>query len=151
MPEEGVTLSPKEHLLTADELLRVAKIFINEGVTKIRLTGGEPTLRRDLLAIVGIDYHLCTLSQHWALITETLGGLGELKDAGLKSIGMTTNGIAIRRHLAGLKSAGLDSLNISLDTLDTFQYELLARRKGLERCLLDCMCVSKGRVCFRVR
>jgi molybdenum cofactor biosynthesis enzyme MoaA len=52
MPEEGVQLTPKQKLLTADEILRLARLFVDQGVTKIRLTGGEPTLRKDLLEIV---------------------------------------------------------------------------------------------------
>jgi cyclic pyranopterin phosphate synthase len=53
MPEEGVPLSPPSHLLTANEIHRLSKLFVKLGVKKIRLTGGEPTLRKDLLDIVG--------------------------------------------------------------------------------------------------
>lgn len=53
MPEEGAPLSPKEHLLTADEVVKLASIFVANGVRKIRLTGGEPTIRKDLPEIVG--------------------------------------------------------------------------------------------------
>lgn len=52
MPEEGIDLTPKSKLLTADEILRLAEIFVQQGVTKIRLTGGEPTVRKDLLEIM---------------------------------------------------------------------------------------------------
>lgn len=55
MPEEGAPLSPKEHLLTTDEVIKLASIFVSNGVRKIRLTGGEPTVRRDLPEIVGED------------------------------------------------------------------------------------------------
>lgn len=53
MPEQGAQLSPKEHLLTTDEIVQIARIFVSNGVRKIRLTGGEPTVRRDLVQIVG--------------------------------------------------------------------------------------------------
>lgn len=53
MPEEGVPLSPSHNLLNADEIVRLATIFAANGVTKIRLTGGEPTLRKDIVDIVG--------------------------------------------------------------------------------------------------
>lgn len=53
MPEEGVTLTPKAKLLSSEEIIRVARLFISEGVDKIRLTGGEPMVRKDLAYIVG--------------------------------------------------------------------------------------------------
>lgn len=56
MPEEGAPLSPKEHLLTADEVVKLASIFVSNGVRKIRLTGGEPTVRKDLPEIVGMSF-----------------------------------------------------------------------------------------------
>jgi uncharacterized radical SAM superfamily Fe-S cluster-containing enzyme len=56
MPEEGVELTPKEQLLTTSEIHRLARLFVQEGVTKIRLTGGEPTVRKDIIDIVGKSY-----------------------------------------------------------------------------------------------
>jgi cyclic pyranopterin phosphate synthase len=53
MPEEGVDLSPSESLLTASEISRVSAVLVRQGVTKIRMTGGEPTLRKDLFEIIG--------------------------------------------------------------------------------------------------
>ena len=53
MPSEGVELSPAEHILSDDEIIRLATLFVKSGVTKIRLTGGEPTVRRGLLDIFG--------------------------------------------------------------------------------------------------
>ena len=57
MPEEGVELSPETDILTAAEIERLAALFVHEGVTKIRLTGGEPTVRKDLDDIVGWDVY----------------------------------------------------------------------------------------------
>lgn len=110
MPENGVPLTPNDKLLTTDEILSLARLFVSQGVTKIRLTGGEPTIRSDLIDIVK--------------------GLDDLKRHGLQSIGITTNGIALKRKLPALKEAGLDTLNISLDTLDRHMFEILTRRRG---------------------
>lgn len=57
MPAEGVDLSPKDDILTTPEIIRLARLFVQEGVTKIRLTGGEPTVRKDINELVG----MCTL------------------------------------------------------------------------------------------
>ncbi|OSD06206.1 molybdenum cofactor biosynthesis prote [Trametes coccinea BRFM310] len=110
MPSEGVELSPPEHILTDDEVIRLATLFVQSGVTKIRLTGGEPTVRKGIVDIVG--------------------RLNELRKYGLQSIGMTTNGIALHRKLPLLIENGLTHLNISLDTLDPFKFEIMTRRMG---------------------
>ncbi|XP_026472835.1 molybdenum cofactor biosynthesis protein 1-like isoform X2 [Ctenocephalides felis] len=111
MPAEGVQLSAKDQLLSTDEVLYIAKLFVEQGVDKIRLTGGEPTVRKDLLHIV-----------------ENLK-----KIPGLKTVAITTNGLMLTRQLVPLQRAGLDLLNISLDTLKPQKYELITRRKGWER------------------
>jgi cyclic pyranopterin phosphate synthase len=54
MPAEGVELSPNEDILTTPEIIRLARLFVKEGVTKIRLTGGEPTVRKDIVELVGM-------------------------------------------------------------------------------------------------
>ncbi|KAF3223558.1 hypothetical protein TWF679_000005 [Orbilia oligospora] len=115
MPEEGIDLSPPSHLLTTEEILHLAKLFVSQGVTKIRLTGGEPTVRKDI-----VD-----------LITE----LGKLKAMGLKELAMTTNGISLARKLPQMVAGGLTALNLSLDTLDEFKFQFMTRRKGLSNVL----------------
>ncbi|KAH9897878.1 molybdenum cofactor biosynthesis prote [Cubamyces lactineus] len=110
MPSEGVELSPPQHILSDDEVIRLATLFVKSGVTKIRLTGGEPTIRKGIVDIVG--------------------RLHELRKYGLQSIGMTTNGIALHRKLPALVDNGLTHLNISLDTLDPFKFEIMTRRMG---------------------
>ncbi|GBG83060.1 hypothetical protein CBR_g36677 [Chara braunii] len=109
MPEEGVELTPSPELLTTEEIVRLASIFVDAGVNKIRLTGGEPTIRKDLEEICA-----------------QLTGLD-----GLKTLAMTTNGVALSRRLEGLQVAGLSQLNISLDTMVDEKFEVLTRRKGL--------------------
>ncbi|KAK3926067.1 Molybdenum cofactor biosynthesis protein 1 [Frankliniella fusca] len=111
MPGDGVSLTPRENLLTTDEIIHLAKLFVKQGVDKIRLTGGEPTVRKDIVDIVG-----------------------RLKEIdGLKTIAMTTNGLTLTRQLVSLQRAGLNLLNISLDTLQSARYEQITRRKGWER------------------
>ncbi|CAO3583785.1 unnamed protein product [Absidia cylindrospora] len=113
MPEEGVPLTQSQQLLTTDEILTLAELFVRQGVTKIRLTGGEPTVRPD--------------------ITKIIQGIGQLKSEGLQSLGMTTNGVALKRKLPDFYDAGLDSLNVSLDTLDPAMFQIMTRRKGFDK------------------
>ncbi|GMH26692.1 hypothetical protein Nepgr_028535 [Nepenthes gracilis] len=111
MPNDGVELTPSPQLLSRNEILHLANLFVSSGVSKIRLTGGEPTLRKD--------------------IEEICLQLSKLK--GLKTLAMTTNGITLLRKLPMLKECGLTSLNISLDTLIAAKFEFMTRRKGHER------------------
>lgn len=110
MPEEGVPLSPAAHLLSTPEILEIARLFVSHGVTKIRLTGGEPTVRKD--------------------IVELVEELGKLRSMGLKEVCMTSNGIALSRKLPRMVEAGLTGLNLSLDTLDPWKFQFMTRRKG---------------------
>ncbi|KAJ8960596.1 hypothetical protein NQ318_013886 [Aromia moschata] len=114
MPAEGVQLTEKQKLLTTDEVLKIADLFVKEGVTKIRLTGGEPTLRKDLVDIVS--------------------NLKRMK--GLEVVAMTTNGITLTRQLVELQRAGLDILNVSLDTLIPERYEHITRRRGWKKAMM---------------
>ncbi|XP_062509107.1 uncharacterized protein LOC134185330 isoform X2 [Corticium candelabrum] len=111
MPEEGVELTPQMEVLTSDEIVKLASLFVEQGVDKIRLTGGEPTIRKDIIDLVG-----------W------LKGI-----SGVETLAMTTNGLTIARHLPRLKAAGLNLLNISLDTLLPAKFEFITRRKGWSR------------------
>ncbi|KAK0960635.1 hypothetical protein LTR91_020255 [Friedmanniomyces endolithicus] len=112
MPEEGITLSPPATQLTTPEIIYLCQLFVSEGVNKIRLTGGEPTVRKDIL--------------------ELMRRIGGLRSAGLKELALTTNGISLWRKLDAMVEAGLTGVNISLDTLDPFQFQLLTRRQGFD-------------------
>ncbi|XP_057654559.1 molybdenum cofactor biosynthesis protein 1 isoform X3 [Diorhabda carinulata] len=114
MPAEGVKLTENSKLLTTDEVLKITELFVKEGVTKIRLTGGEPTIRRDLVDII---YNLKKID-------------------GLQIVAMTTNGLVLTKQLVSLQKAGLDILNVSLDTLKPERYEVMARRKGWQRVMM---------------
>ena len=95
MPEHPHWL-PKNTLLRQEELLRLARLFVADlGITDIRLTGGEPLLRRDLVPIIE--------------------QLNTLRPLGLQRIALTSNGVLLARHAEALKTAGLDDLNVSLD------------------------------------
>ncbi len=113
MPEEEYVWLPREDLLTFEETARLAGIFVECGVRKIRLTGGEPLLRRDLPRLV-----------------ELLAGIG-----GLQELALTTNGILLAEHAAALRAAGLHRLTISLDTLRRERFRTLAGRDSLSEVL----------------
>ncbi|KAK0857399.1 hypothetical protein LTS02_010223 [Friedmanniomyces endolithicus] len=112
MPEEGIALSPPATQLTTPEIIYLCQLFVSQGVNKIRLTGGEPTVRKDIL--------------------ELMRRIGGLRSAGLKELALTTNGISLWRKLDAMVEAGLTGVNISLDTLDPFQFQLLTRRQGFD-------------------
>lgn len=112
MPEEGIELSPSERLLTTPEIVYLSSLFVSQGVTKIRLTGGEPTVRKD--------------------IVQLMQAIGEQRRHGLKELCLTTNGISLHRKLDSMVEAGLTGVNLSLDTLDPFQFQIMTRRRGFE-------------------
>ncbi|KAH7272539.1 hypothetical protein B0J15DRAFT_573305 [Fusarium solani] len=112
MPEEGVPLSPNRELLTTPEIVLLSSVFVSQGVTKIRLTGGEPTVRRDILPL--------------------MRQIGELRRHGLEEICITTNGISLYRKLDSMIESGLTGVNLSLDTLDPWQFQIMTRRKGFD-------------------
>ena len=112
MPED-VTFLPSSEVLSFEEIERIVRLMVEMGINRVRLTGGEPLVRREL----------------WRLI-EALKSID-----GLDDIAMTTNGILLEKHAADLKRAGLDRLNISLDTVDREQFKQLTRRDELDRAL----------------
>lgn len=112
MPEEGVELSPAARLLTSPEIVYLSSLFVSQGVTKIRLTGGEPTVRKDIVPL--------------------MQRIGQLRENGLRELCLTTNGISLHRKLDHMVEAGLTGVNLSLDTLDPFQFQIMTRRKGFD-------------------
>jgi len=109
---EGITLSPAKHLLTSSEIFYLSSLFVSQGVTKIRLTGGEPTVRKDILPL--------------------MHSIGSLRSKGLRELAITTNGISLHRKLDSMVEAGLTAINLSLDTLDPFQFQIMTRRNGFD-------------------
>ncbi|OYW44177.1 MAG: GTP 3',8-cyclase MoaA [Sphingomonadales bacterium 32-68-7] len=110
MPE-AMQFLPKKEVLTLDELHKVALAFIDRGVSKIRLTGGEPLVRRDMIELVR--------------------ALGRKLGDGLDELTLTTNGTQLERFADDLAAAGVKRINVSLDTLDPVLFETLSRRNRL--------------------
>lgn len=113
MPHEGLEWRKKEKLLTYEEILRVARAFVTMGISKIRITGGEPLVRKNLEVLV-----------------EQLKGL-----PGLKTLAMTTNATLLADKAQKLKEAGISALNISLDTFRPDRFSAIARRDDLSAVL----------------
>jgi cyclic pyranopterin phosphate synthase len=128
MPPEGVPLQESSQLLSRSELVHLTSLFRQHGVDKIRLTGGEPLLRRDLVDIVR-DLS-SSQPQQQSSLQQSLQALPPLQQ-----IGMTTNGVTLERVLVPLIDAGLTHVNISLDTLKADVFQHLTRRPGLDRVL----------------
>ena len=111
MPEEGIPLIPRERILSYEELLRIVRVFAKEGISKVRLTGGEPLIRR------GIVDFIASLS----LIEE------------IKDLSLTTNGILLKELASDLKRAGLKRVNISLDSLRRDRFCQITRKDEYEQ------------------
>ncbi|NOX27883.1 MAG: GTP 3',8-cyclase MoaA [Gammaproteobacteria bacterium] len=113
MPEEGVDFQPPEKLLSKNEVSRLVRVLAAAGVNKIRFTGGEPTLRKDLPELIATSLHT----------------------PGVDQVFLTTNGLLLHRVADQLKRAGLTGLNISLDSLHADRFKKITRRAGLEQTL----------------
>lgn len=111
MPAIGMKFAPREELLTDDEIIAVVRAAVKIGFTKIRLTGGEPTVRPHLVEIV-----------------REIRALPELDD-----IAMTTNGLLLGRLAGPLKEAGLDRVNVSIDTLDADRFRAITRGGKIDK------------------
>jgi cyclic pyranopterin phosphate synthase len=96
MPEEGIQLLRHEDILSFDEITSFTKVAVENGVTKVRITGGEPLVRKGITTLVRM--------------------ISEIK--GIKDLSMTTNGVLLKQFANELRAAGLHRVNISLDTVD---------------------------------
>lgn len=113
MPEEGIAFQPREDILSFEEIARFARVAANLGVTKLRITGGEPLVRKNLPELV-----------------EMLASID-----GIEDIAITTNGVLLRNLARPLRDAGLRRLNVHLDTLDRERYIKITRRDDFHRVL----------------
>ena len=118
MPEDkfhpGFKFLPSKERLSFDEMLRLVRIFTKLGVTKIRITGGEPLLRVNL--------------------TDFIGDLSTLDN--IKDIALTTNGVLLKKYAYELKASGLDRITVSLDSIDPNEFKLMTGERGdLDRVL----------------
>jgi cyclic pyranopterin phosphate synthase len=121
MPEEVVFLD-KGELLTFEEITRFVRVAVGLGIDKVRLTGGEPLMRRDLPRLV-----------------EMINGI-----SGIRDVGLTTNGILLAGQAQALYDAGLRRINISLDTLDPGRFRQISRRDGLDKVLEGIFAAKKA-------
>ncbi|MDL2310748.1 GTP 3',8-cyclase MoaA [Peptostreptococcaceae bacterium OttesenSCG-928-C18] len=118
MPEDGVLKVEHEDVMTIEEYIKVAKVFKGLGISKVRITGGEPLVKKGVLDLIS-----------------------GLKEIGIEEIAMTTNGILLSKMAKDLKEAGLTRVNISLDSLEEKKYKDITRGgnlqdvfKGIEAC-----------------
>jgi cyclic pyranopterin phosphate synthase len=112
---EDMTFLPRRELLTLEELDRVSAAFIRLGTTKIRITGGEPLVRRDIMRL--------------------FNSLGARLGSGLNELTVTTNGTQLARYAEDLRAAGVRRINVSLDSLDPARFTYLTRRGKIEQTL----------------
>ena len=123
MPEEGINYLPKKELLSYEEIIRLSEIFCQLGVTKIRITGGEPFVRKDLVPF-----------------------LNDLKQiSGLENLHITTNGVLTQPYIGELETIGISGINLSLDSLDKENFFKITRRNEFDtvRQCLDSLIDSK--------
>lgn len=106
MPEDGIQYLPKKELLTFEEIERLVTLLATMGISKVRLTGGEPFVRNDLMKLI-----------------RTL-----VKIPGVNDLHLTTNGVLTAPHIPELKKLGIASINLSLDTLDKERFKKITRR-----------------------
>lgn len=109
MPAEGVVLSPKSHIMSFEEIYTIAKLFVYHGVTKIRITGGEPLIRKDA-----------------DIILKKLASLPV-------ELTLTTNAVTIERHIETLKACGIQKINVSLDSLNAEKFNAITRRSYFKK------------------
>lgn len=109
MPAEGIPLSPKSHLMNFDEIYTIAKTFVDHGVAKIRLTGGEPLVRKDAAKII-----------------ERLASLPV-------ELSITTNAVTVDRFIDVFKANGIKNINVSLDSLNAEKFKEITRRSYFEK------------------
>lgn len=109
MPEEGIKLFSHNDILTFDEIAGFTKVAVSHGVTKVRITGGEPLVRKGITNLV-------------RMISEI---------GGIKDLSMTTNGTLLKAYAHELRTAGLHRVNISLDTIDQAKFSKLTRTGNL--------------------
>ena len=113
MPEKGAAFQDEGRLLTKNEICKIIKIMARLGISKIRFTGGEPLIRKNILDLI----------EFTCLKTD------------ISSIHLTTNGIVLPRYIKQLESIGLSGVNISLDTLNEEKFQKITRREGLDKVL----------------
>jgi len=122
MPEEGIRLIDHSEIMSYEEILEVIREGIKLGITKVRITGGEPLVRKGVVSLVEMISNL----------------------EGITDFSMTTNGILLGQFAEDLSKAGLHRVNISLDTLDPEKYKLMTRGGDLEKVISGILAAQKA-------
>ena len=128
---EDMTFLPKSEVLTIEELDRLCSAFVAKGVRKIRLTGGEPLVRRGVMELIG------SLGRH-------------LKSGDLKELTLTTNGSQLEKHAEQLFESGIRRLNVSIDTLDEEKFRTITRGGKLEQVKAGLEAASKAGLAIKI-
>ncbi len=113
MPADGIRYLPKKELLTFEEIERLVTLLASMGISKIRLTGGEPFVRTDLIKLISAIVEI----------------------PGIRDVHLTTNGVLTSRYLPELKRLGIASVNLSMDTLDRDRFNDITRRNEFDQVL----------------
>lgn len=111
MPENGLTWIKQQELMTDEEMIRICSVFTELGINKIRITGGEPFVRKNSIALIE--------------------QIAQLK--GLHDVSITTNGLLTEQYIPRLKASGIKSVNLSLDTLDPERFFSITRRRSFDK------------------
>ena len=120
MPEEGMSFLPTNELLSFDEITRLARVAWSLGVTSLRITGGEPLVRKDLVSLIA-----------------------RLSEVGFEDLALTTNGTDLARTAERLAAAGLRRVNVSCDSLRPYRFAAIRRRGNLDT-VLDAMSAAES-------
>ncbi len=110
MPKKGIKHFDDSEILTSEEIVRFVRIAHKNGLRKVRITGGEPLMRKDILSLVSL-----------------------IKKTGIRDLSLTTNGIMLSKYAGKLKKAGLDRANISLDTMDADKFRTITNGGNISR------------------
>lgn len=128
MPENGINYLPKKELLTFEEIYRIVGLLAGMGISKVRLTGGEPFVRTDLMDMI-----------------RQLA-----KVPGVDELHITTNGLLTAPHIPELKSLGIKSVNLSLDTLEAGRFKEITRRDGFEKTMQTLHLLLDGGIAVKI-
>tara|TARA_Y100001936_G_scaffold52319_1_gene50827 strand:- start:1496 stop:2536 length:1041 start_codon:yes stop_codon:yes gene_type:complete len=124
MPEKGIELLNEDLYLSQLEIKRIISLFAQMGISKIRFTGGEPLLRKDIPNLIRYAKYKC----------------------GINQVHLTTNGILLNKYISQLEAAGISGINISLDSLKPERFEKITRRNKLEQVLSNIKLVQDSKV-----
>lgn len=127
---ENMTFLPKPEVLSLDELARLSAVFVAKGLKKLRLTGGEPLVRKDIMQLVR--------------------SLGSHLGRGLEELTLTTNGSQLARYADELYNCGIRRINVSLDTLDPEKFREITRRGDLERVMAGLEAAQKAGIAIKL-